>query len=60
MDINTLIINAIDNPATRVDREQFLRETLFKYKPNLSKEEQMYFVDNPVRAIGQLYRRQGD
>ncbi|MBR2199864.1 MAG: hypothetical protein IJ894_03825, partial [Bacteroidales bacterium] len=52
MDINTLIINAIDNPATRVDREQFLRETLFKYKPNLSKEEQMYFVDNPVRAIG--------
>ena len=41
MDINTLTINAIDNPATRVDREQFLRETLFKYKPNLSKEEQM-------------------
>nr|MCR5453450.1 hypothetical protein [Bacteroidales bacterium] len=52
MDINTLIINAIDNPATRVDREQFLREMLFKYKPNLSKEEQMFFVANPVRAIG--------
>ena len=39
MNINSLILNAIDNPATRVDRWQFLREMMFAYKPNLSQFE---------------------
>ncbi len=52
MDINSIILKAIDNPATRVDREQFLRETMFTYKPNLAQYEQQDFINNPVRALG--------
>lgn len=52
MDITTLILNAVDNPATRVDREQFLREIMFAYKPNMTQIEQQNFLNNPVRAIG--------
>ena len=52
MDINSIILNAIDNPATRVDREQYLREIMFSYKPNMTQIEQQDFLNNPVRAIG--------
>jgi hypothetical protein len=52
MDINSLVLTAVDNPATRVDREKFLREILFKYKPNFSQDQQKDFIENPVKAVG--------
>ena len=52
MNINSLVLKVVDNQATRVDREPFLREILYKYKPNLTQEQQQFFIENPVKAIG--------
>ena len=52
MDINALILKAVDNPQTRIDREAFLRNVLFNYKKNVSTAQQELFLENPVKALG--------
>ncbi len=51
MDINALILKAVDNPQTRIDRESFLRNVLFNYKKNVSTAQQELFLENPVKAL---------
>ena len=52
MDIKSIILKAVDNPQTRINREAFLRNVLFNYKKNASEAQQALFLANPVKALG--------
>lgn len=52
MDIKSIILKAVDNPQTRINREAFLRNVLFNYKQNASEAQQALFLSNPVKALG--------
>lgn len=52
MDIKSIILKAVDNPQTRINREAFLRNVLFNYKKNASETQQALFLSNPVKALG--------